>query len=256
MQLAVIDSYDMYIKEISRFPVLSEKSELEYALDYYHNKSLESAKVLIQSCLRYVVRIAHQYKNYHLPITNLIQEGNIGLMQAIKKFDPYKNRRLVQYALYWIRAYIHTYVMNNCSLVKIGTKKYSKDLFFNPTEKSHKFLQSQIDEMNIRKSGDSSLDIPYNDKSEETFANILANEDYDVETDYIEKEEEYILKDKIKEAMCKLSDRERDIVYNRIMIDSPIKLQELADKYNVSKERIRQLESIAINKIKKGLQNV
>jgi RNA polymerase sigma-32 factor len=268
--LAVTTTLDIYIAEINRFPILSAEEEFKLAVRLKKFDDIEAAEKLIVSNLRFVVKIAHEYRNYGLKLADLIQEGNIGLMHAVKKFDPYKGYRLISYAVWWIRAYIQNYVIKTWSLVKIGTTQAQRKLFFklNQAKKRLKGLsqknpefgeiaeslgvrESDIEEMDLRLSNrDLSLDSYISEDGESTHMDFLTYEGEDQEMSLIKKEEMDLVKRNIAGALANLNEKETYIIKNRVMTDNPKTLQEIGNKYNITRERARQIEKQALKKLR------
>ena len=273
LSLAVAsDTLEYYMRQIKQFKLLSREDELELANRYRRFGDLEAAQRLICSNLRFVVKIAHEYRGYGMKTLDLIQEGNIGLMMAVKKFDPSKGLRLISYAVWWIKAYINNFVIRNWSLVKIGTTQAQKKLFFKLNQVQRAFEKlgdeypqlettkaldvsvEEVDEMERRLGGrDTSIDVPLTEDSDYTLLETLPDTRDNQEEEYIEREREATLTMKVKDALQHLNDRERTIITSRILAEHPVTLQELADQYQVSRERIRQLESNALKKLKSVL---
>jgi RNA polymerase sigma-32 factor len=267
---AVTTTLDIYISEINRFPILSAKEEFKLAVRLKKYNDIEAAEKLIVSNLRFVVKIAHEYRNYGLKLADLIQEGNIGLMHAVKKFDPYKGYRLISYAVWWIRAYIQNYIIKSWSLVKIGTTQAQRKLFFklNQAKKgldglSQKKLElgeiaeslgvkeSEIEEMDLRLGNrDLSLDSYINDDGELTHIDYLTYDGENQEMSLIKKEEMDLVKRNISGALANLNEKETYIIMNRVMTDNPKTLQEIGNKYNITRERARQIEKQALKKLR------
>lgn len=269
----VTGTLDLYMAEVSRFPVLAADEEFRLAVRLKKYNDMEAAEKLVVSNLRFVVKIAHEYRNYGLKLSDLVQEGNIGLMHAVKKFDPYKGYRLISYAVWWIRAYIQNYIIKSWSLVKIGTTQAQRKLFFklsqakkrlqNLSEKKPEFGEiaetlgvrpEDIAEMDLRMSGrDLSLDIPVTEGGESTHMDRLMFEGEDQETALIRKEERALVQHNIAGALAKLSEKESFIIRNRVMADTPLTLQEIGDRYRISRERARQIEKQALRKLAKAI---
>jgi RNA polymerase sigma-32 factor len=267
---AVTTTLDIYISEINRFPILSAEEEFKVAVRLKKFDDIEAAEKLIVSNLRFVVKIAHEYRNYGLKLADLIQEGNIGLMHAVKKFDPYKGYRLISYAVWWIRAYIQNYIIKSWSLVKIGTTQAQRKLFFKLnqakkrleglSQKNPEFGEiaeslgvrvSEIEEMDLRLSNrDLSLDSYINEDGESTHIDFLTYDGEDQEMALIKKEEMDLVKRNIAGALANLNEKETYIIKNRVMTDSPKTLQEIGNKYNITRERARQIEKQALKKLR------
>ena len=265
-----LGSLDAYLERVSRIPVLTREQEHELAVKFRNEDDLNAARELVLSHLRFVVHIARGYSGYGLPIGDLIQEGNVGLMKAVKRFDPDMNVRLVSFAVHWSRAEIHEYVLRNWRLVKIATTKAQRKLFFNlrRLKKNLAWLSAdetravaqdlgvspaEVTEMEQRLSArDMSFDPTPESDEEEVFtpAAYLAAPDSNP-ADEVEAEEwETDSAERLAPAMGRLDDRSRDILQKRWMTEEKSTLHELADKYGVSAERIRQIESNALGKLR------
>ncbi|HYA14045.1 MAG TPA: RNA polymerase sigma factor RpoH [Syntrophales bacterium] len=267
---SVTSTLDIYIAEINRFPVLSADEEFRLAVRFKKYNDVDAAEKLVVSNLRFVVKIAHEYRNYGVKLTDLIQEGNIGLMHAVKKFDPYKGYRLISYAVWWIRAYVQNFIIKSWSLVKIGTTQAQRKLFFklsqakkkleNLSKKNPEFgeiaeslgvKEHEIEEMDLRLSHrDLSLDSYINDESETSHMDYLTYGGEDQEMALIKKEEMHLVKRNIAGALANLNERESFIIKHRIMTDNPITLQEIGNKFNITRERARQIEKQALKKLR------
>ena len=265
---------EQYINNVNNFPILSPDKEYDLATRWKKNKDLNAAKILVASHLRLVVSIAYNFKNYGIPISDLISSGNLGLMQALQKFEPDKGFRFSTYAMFWIKAEIYANVLNNWSIVKIGTSANQKKIFFNlskakkalgimdnrlsndQTKQIANFLQvPEKDIINISTrilSRDLSLNTPINNDSDsmERISNLVDNR-YDIqkssELDNLRNKSLSIL----KEELLKLPERDRDILKARRLQDPISTLESLSIKYGISKERVRQIEDRAFNKIKR-----
>ncbi|MBE9546653.1 MAG: RNA polymerase factor sigma-32, partial [Proteobacteria bacterium] len=253
----VSGTLDVYISQINQFPLLSTEEEFKLAVRYKKHNDMEAAEKLVVSNLRFVVKIAHEYKNYGIKLLDMIQEGNIGLMHAVKKFDPYKGYKLISYAVWWIRAYIQNFIIKSWSLVKIGTTQAQRKLFFKLNQAKRKLQtisvknpefreiaeslnvkEVEVEEMDRRLNNrDLSLDASINDEGESTYIDYLTYEGEDQEKSLIKKEETALVKKNIDGALSKLNERESYIVKNRIMADDPETLQEIGDKFNITRER-------------------
>ena len=266
----VTGTLDIYIGEINRHPLLTAEEEFKLAVELKKNNDIEAAEKLIVSNLRFVVKIAHEYRNYGIKLTDLIQEGNIGLMHAVKKFDPYKGYRLISYAVWWIRAYMQNYIIKSWSLVKIGTTQAQRKLFFklsqakkrleNLSEKNPEFSEIaeslgvkevELAEMDLRLSHrDLSLDAFISEDGESTHMDYLAYEGEDQEISLIKKEEMALVKRNIAGALAKLNEKEKYIIKHRVMADHPETLQEIGNRYHITRERARQIEKQALSKMR------
>jgi len=266
---AVSDSFDQYMAQINRFDVLSRQEEFELARRYKQRGDVDAAHRLICANLRFVVKIAQEYRGYSVRMLDLIQEGNIGLMMAVKKFEPERGFRLISYAVWWIRAYIQNFIVRTWSLVKIGTTQAQKKLFFKlaqtraalrqltgqeATEDIARELQvrdDEVEEMALRMAGrDASLDVELNEGEDYTLLHTLADSRDNQEQLLIQHEEQTNLSEQVNEALRHLNRREQEIIEARILRDNPLTLQELADRFSISRERVRQLEKNALEKIK------
>ncbi len=269
----VRNSLESYIMQINKLPLLTQEEEFELAVRYRKYDDLDAVQKLITSNLRFVVKVAFEYKSYGIKILDLIQEGNIGLMMAIKKFDPYKGYRFISYAIWWIRAYIQNFIIKNWSLVKIGTTQAQKKLFYKigkvrkalesnrENEKKYEVLAKDLDvakediiEMEQRMSSrDLSLDAPFDDSQELTHFDLLKETSPNQEEVLGEEEEKKILQNNVQSAMKHLNDKEEYVIKNRIMADSPLTLQEIGNHLKLSRERVRQIEIEALKKLKKEM---
>jgi len=265
-----VGSLDAYLERVSRIPVLSREEERALADRFRRDNDLSAARQLVLSHLRFVVHIARGYGGYGLPVGDLIQEGNVGLMKAVKRFDPSMNVRLVSFAVHWIRAEIHEYVLRNWRLVKIATTKAQRKLFFNlrRLKKNLAWLSAEetaavardlgvsigeVTEMEKRLAArDLSFDPTPETEDEEVYspAAYLPAPDSDPAESVESAEWESNSSDQLRGALDRLDARSRDILQRRWMTDDKATLQELADKYGVSAERIRQIESNALGKLR------
>ena len=268
-----------YLEEIKKFPLLSAEEEYTLANRWQVHKDTNAAHQLVTSHLRLVAKIAMGYKGYGLPITDIISEGNIGLMQAAQKFDPEKGFRLTTYAMWWIKAAMQEYILRSWSLVKIGTTAVQKKLFFNLRSAKNRIQayeegdlkqenlekisnqlnvpEKEVINMNRRLSGgDPSLNATIKADGDQTgeWQDWLESDEPNQEESYSEKEEENLRKEMINESLQVLNDRELDIIQTRKLSDTPTTLEELSEKYNISRERIRQIEVRALEKVKEALE--
>jgi RNA polymerase sigma-32 factor len=263
-----------YIRKVNEMPMLSADEERDLAIDYRDNGNLEAARQLVMSQLRYVVRVAKGLSGYGLPQADLIQEGNIGLMKAVKSFDPDHGVRLVSFAVHWIKAEIFDYILRNWRTVKIATTKAQRKLFFNlrksrarlgwMTESEVDTLAEKLDvksgtvkEMELRMSGgDVSFDIDNDDDEDNAHpapSNYLQDMRYNPESALVEKDQEQTQTAQISEALASLDERSRDIIQRRWLNDDKPTLHDLADEYGVSAERIRQIEKKALGVMKNSM---
>jgi RNA polymerase sigma-32 factor len=266
-----------YLEEIRRFPMLEPQQEYMLAKRWQEHEDAAAAQKLVTSHLRLVARIAMGYRGYGLPIGEVISEGNVGLMQAVKRFDPDKGFRLATYAMWWIRAAIQEYILRSWSLVKMGTTASQKKLFFN-LRKAKSQLQAleegdlrpdqvktiatnlgvpeeDVISMNRRLGGDASLNAPLRADSESgEWQDWLVDDSPDQETTLAESEEMDRRRVYLETAMESLNDRERRIFTARRLVDDPLTLEELSSEFGVSRERIRQIEVRAFEKVQKAVQ--
>jgi RNA polymerase sigma-32 factor len=265
-----LGSLDAYIERVSQIPVLSRESELELATRFHRDNDLDAARQLVLAHLRFVVHVARGYMGYGLPVGDLIQEGNVGLMKAVKRFDPSVGVRLVSFAVHWIRAEIHEYVLRNWRLVKVATTKAQRKLFFNlrRLKKNLAWLSdaetravardlgvtpAEVTEMEKRLSArDLSFDPAPEGDDEDTYspAMYLPAADSDPSVAVEEEDWEDTTAERLGDALETLDARSRDILKSRWMTESKATLHELAARYNVSAERIRQIEANAIKKLR------
>ena len=270
-----------YLNEIKKFPMLSAEKEYTLATRLNVHGDTEAAHQLVTSHLRLVAKLAMGYKGYGLPITDIISEGNVGLMQAVQKFDPEKGFRLATYARWWVKAAMQEYILRSWSLVKIGTTAVQKKLFFNlrkaknqiqayedgdlnpeNLEKISKQLnvpEKEVVNMNRRMAGaDPSLNakVASDDGSLTEWQDWLVEESPNQEEEFAEQEEDGIRKELISESLKVLNERELDIIQTRRLEETPTTLEELSEKYDISRERVRQIEVRALEKIKEEIENL
>ena len=266
-----------YLEQIKKFPMLAAEEEYMLAKNWRSTGNLKSAEKLVTSHLRLVAKIAMGYRGYGLPVNEMISEGNIGLMQAVKKFEPEKGFRLATYAMWWIKASIQEYILRSWSLVKIGTTTAQKKLFFNlkklknqispraegDLKNEHvKEIASRLDvredevvSMNRRLSGkEQSLNAPIGEDGDE-WQDWLIDKNMDQEVSFAQQEEMENRKDLLKDSISILNEREREILYSRRLTDDPLTLEDLSKKYKISRERIRQIENKAFEKLQKHMIN-
>ncbi len=274
---SVEDGLSQYLKEIYKFPILSFEEEQKLAYDFKDNQNLKAAHTLVTSHLALVVKIVKKFRGYNMPIVDLISEGNIGLMIAVKKFDPDKGFRLSTYAMMWIRVHIQDYVMKNWSLVKIGTNRAQKRLFFNlrKLKSALNVLDSSLSDTHCEKIAtklnvtikevkemegrlgvnDFSLSINNFEDSTESWEERLVDDSPTPDDVYEQKEFSSYKNNLLKEAIQSLNDREKDIFISRHLLDNPLTFEELGVKYNVSKQRIEQIEKVTYEKVRKYIIN-
>ncbi len=263
-----------YLNKIASIPMLEAEEEKHLALNLQRNNDLLAAEKLVSSHLRLVVKIAYSYKNYGLPMMDMISEGNIGLLKAVKKFDVAKGFRLSTYAMWWIKAQIQEYILNSWSLVKIGTSLTKKKLFFNLGKIKNKILDYEQNNLSLKqekiiakelgvnindvKEMSSRLnqadlylyDRVSNEEDSDYMIDYIADNNIDQENILINSQEEEKNKEKLQLAIASLNEREKEILIARKLRDKPITLDVLSGKYKISKERVRQIEQAAFNKVK------
>ena len=268
--LVKFDPLQRYLAEISNYKLLTRKQEKKLGIRIQEHDDEEAAYIMVTSNLRLVVKIALEFQRVWMQnLLDLIQEGNIGLMQAVRKFDPYKNVKFSYYASFWIKAYILKFIMDNWRLVKIGTTQGQRKLFFKLKKEKQKLIEEGFDpkpkllserlgvsereivDMDQRLDGwDISLDAPLKDDTDTERIEILKTPSDSVEEQVAKKEIESLLHNKIAKFRKKLTKRELEIFDLRIFSDSPVTLQKIGDRYGISRERVRQVEKNVIKKIK------
>ena len=271
-----VGGLSLYLAQIKKFPMLDAEEEYLLAKNWRENGNLKSAHKLVTSHLRLVAKIAMGYRGYGLPVNELISEGNLGLMQAVKKFDPEKGFRLATYAMWWIKAAIQEYVLRSWSLVKMGTTTAQKKLFFNLKKLKNKIAPGQegdlkdeqvneiskrldvksteVINMNRRMMGqEKSLNAPIKSGETDEWQDWLVDDNLDQELIVSQKQEYDEKKELLKDAMKILNDREKKIIEARRLSENPKTLEDLSKKYNISRERIRQIETKAFEKLQKSM---
>ncbi|WP_341488953.1 RNA polymerase sigma factor RpoH [Photobacterium damselae subsp. damselae] len=275
MALVAADSLDSYIQAVNRYPMLTAEQEKELAERLHFDGDIDAAKALVMSHLRFVVHIARGYSGYGLPMADLIQEGNIGLMKAVKRFNPEVGVRLVSFAVHWIKAEIHEFVLRNWRIVKVATTKAQRKLFFN-LRKSKKRLgwfnneeinmvadqlgvePSEVREMESRLAAQDATFEMSNDDDDRDFAPAapayyLEDKSSDIARSYEENNWETHATNRLSQALASLDERSQFIVRSRWLDEDKSTLQDLADRFGVSAERIRQLEKNAMKKLKEAV---
>ena len=273
-----VGGLSLYLAQIKKFPMLDAEEEYMLAKNWRENGNLKSAHKLVTSHLRLVAKIAMGYRGYGLPVNELISEGNIGLMQAVKKFDPDKGFRLATYAMWWIKASIQEYVLRSWSLVKMGTTTAQKKLFFNLKKIKNQIApgqegdlkDEQVNEISKRLDVDSkevvnmnrrmmgqekSLNDPIKSGESDEWQDWLVDSSLDQELIVSQKQEYNDKKELLNDAMKILNEREKAIINARRLSENPKTLEELSKKYNISRERIRQIETKAFEKLQKSMIN-
>ena len=262
------DPLKKYLSEVSKYPVLSREEELEIATKIHNNKDIEAAQKLAISNLKLVVKIALEYYNTYLNILDLIQEGNVGLLHAVKKYNPYKGTKFSTYASFWIRAYILKYIMDSWSLVKIGTTQGQRKLFYRLNKEKQKLealgifpapqllastldvKEEEVESMQKRLAyTDISLETPIHEEGDDTVMDMIKTGE-NVEEIVSDKEMSDMLTQRVTEFKKGLNEKELFIFEHRIMVDESMTLQEIGEKFKISRERVRQIENKVLNKFK------
>ena len=267
----------IYLAQIRKFPMLAAEEEYMLAKNWRKTGNLKSAEKLVTSHLRLVAKIAMGYKGYGLPVNEMISEGNVGLMQAVKKFEPEKGFRLATYAMWWIKAAIQEYILRSWSLVKIGTTTAQKKLFFNLKKLKNQIAprtegdlrnehvseiakklnvkEEEVVSMNRRLSGkEHSLNAPIGEDGDQ-WQDWVVDKEMDQELRFAQQEEMGQRKDLLQDSLKILNEREKEILYARRLTDEPLTLENLSKKYKISRERIRQIENKAFEKLQKHMLN-
>lgn len=266
------DPLSLYIREIEKIPLLTLEEEKRLTKELVDTGDIDVAKQLVQSNLRLVVKIAMEYRKAHQNIMDLIQEGNIGLMKAVSKYDPDKGAKLSYYASWWIRSYILKFILDNFRLVKIGTTAEQKKLFFNLMKEKERLAKLGIEpstkkisetlgvsekavalmdkRLDYNSGGEVSIDAQIKGDSDTTFSDFLASDEEDIDLQLGNIEEVDILKQHLGDFLGGLKDRDREIFHKRLLREVPLSLQAIADEYGVSRERIRQIEERLLGKLK------
>jgi RNA polymerase sigma-32 factor len=272
--LVPFDPLQRYLTEIRRFPLLNREDEHELAVRYKEYGDVEAAYKLVTSNLRLVVMIAREYQKAFKNLLDLIQEGNMGLMEAVKNFDPYRGVRFPSYAVWWIRAYMIRYIMNDWRMVKIGTTQAQRKLFFNLQKEKEKIeaegltpgpkllaqrlnvKEDEVVEMEQRLAGrDLSVDVPIGDDEEATLLSFLQDTKKTPEEEFAETQYRELLRDKMEQFAKSLKDKELVIYRERLLNDDPLTLREIGEKYGISRERVRQIEERVKKKLKTYLKD-
>jgi RNA polymerase sigma-32 factor len=271
-------SLELYLSEINRFPLLSVEDEQRLAREFRDGGDTRAAHRLVTANLRFVVKVAYEYRSYGFRMADLVQEGNIGLMKAVQKFDPDKGIRLISYAVWWIRAYIQNFILKSWSLVKLGTTQAQRKLFFSlartkrelekasgqgpgsPAQDAQRVAHrlrvktSEVQEMEQRMEGrDLSLDAPMGDDGGYTHVDFVASGSPQQDEELSSAEEQQVVSGRVGTALARLDARERYIIQQRVMNDRPLTLKELGEHFGFSRERARQLEIRAKEKLRQEL---
>jgi RNA polymerase sigma-32 factor len=267
--LVPFDPLQRYLAEIRRFPLLTREEEHRLAVEYKEYGKVEAAYKLVTANLRLVVMIAREYQKAFRNLLDLIQEGNMGLMEAVKNFDPYRGVRFPSYAVWWIRAYMIRYIMNDWRMVKIGTTQAQRKLFFNLQKEKEKLetegltpgpkllaqrlnvKEDEVVEMEQRlASRDLSVDMPMGDEEEATLLHFLPDQKESPEEQIAETQYQQLLREKMEEFAGGLKDKELVIFRERLLNEEPLTLREIGEKYDISRERVRQIEERVKKKLK------
>lgn len=272
--LTSTDPLVMYLNEIRRYQVLTREEEMALAKKYFESKDPEAAQALVKANLRFVVKVAAEYSKFGSKMIDLIQEGNVGLMHAVREFNPYKGARLITYAVWWIRGYIQEFLMRQYSMVRIGTTQNQRKLFYQ-LQKEKEALdamgiepnaalissrlgipEDEVRDMTMRMSGrDVSLDRPVDDDSGTTLGDLQRGpSEQPLDEALAHNEQLEILKQKIEEIRPELSEREKIILDERILNDDPLTLQEIGEKHGITREAVRQMEARLLKKIKTKME--
>ncbi len=276
-RIAEAGNLSRYLREIRKFPMLQPEEEYMLAKRWREHGDPDAAQRLVTSHLRLVAKIAMGYRGYGLPLSELISEGNVGMMQAVKRFDPDQGFRLATYAMWWIRASIQEYILHSWSLVKMGTTAAQKKLFFNLRRLKRQLdvreegdlapdtakkiadrlnvREAEVVEMNRRMSGrDQSLNAPMAEDGDMEWQDWVEDESASQESSLGEQEEIRVRRDLLRRAMTGLTDRERHIITERRLSDTPKTLEDLAGEYGITRERVRQIEQAAVLKLQQGVK--
>jgi RNA polymerase sigma-32 factor len=267
--LVPYDPLSRYLTEIRRFPLLSREEESEIAKRYHESRDPQDARQLVTANLRLVVKIAHEFARASRNLLDLIQEGNIGLIEAVKSFDPYRGIRFPSYAVWWIRAYVIRYLMNNWRLVKIGTTQAQRKLFFNLKKESDRLeaegfspqprllaqrigvKETEVREMQERMGqSEVSLDQPTGADEDTRLLDVLPDTDHNPEEATANAEWRAFAKDKVEQFASTLKDKELEIFNSRLLAEQPVTLQEIGERFGISRERVRQIETRLKRKLK------
>jgi RNA polymerase sigma-32 factor len=273
--LARVSDLDRYMAEIRQYRVLNAEEERELAIRWRDHQDTAAAHALVTANLRFVVKIAMEYRGYTTRLLDLIQEGSVGLMQAVKRFDPDRGYRLISFAVYWIRAYIHSFLMGSMHMIKIGTSRAHRKLFFKLRSLKGKLganghltegevlaqvatktgvrMHEVIEMDRYMSSNDASLDAPVGE-AQTSLAELLPNQDINQETMFLALEEKADLSARLEAALATLLPKEREIIEKRFLQESPLQLKDIGAAMGVSKQRVSQLEQRAMGKLKNALQ--
>ena len=268
LDLSSTDSIEIYLNQLRQTPLLSKEEEISLFKKLNTSDDLDAARKLVLAHLRFVVHVAKTYKGYGLPLLDLIQEGNIGLMKAVKKFDPSKNVRLLSFAIYWIRAEIHEFVIKNWRIVKVATTKAQRKLFFKLrskkkdiswlTESERKNIAQELnvksETVTLMESRLSGNDVPYDPSDEDEISpSTYLTDNIDPLTKLQYENDNSVNLNNLESAMSRLDDRSKDIIKQRYLLEDKVTLDELSKKYKISKERVRQIENQSLDLLKNNM---
>jgi RNA polymerase sigma-32 factor len=273
-ELVPVDPLSRYLADLRRFPVLSREKESEIARRYHKYRNPEDAYRLVTANLRLVVKIANEFARASRNLLDLIQEGNVGLMEAVKNFDPYRGIRFPSYAVWWVRAYIYRYLINNWRLVKIGTTQAQRKLFFNLRKESERLeaegfvpqpkllaqrmgvKESEVREMQERMAqSEVSLDAPAGPEDDTRLGDVIPDTEWNPEEATAREEWRNFAHDKVEQFAATLKDKELEIFRTRLMAEEPPTLQEVGARFGISRERVRQIESRLKRRLKEFIKN-
>jgi RNA polymerase sigma-32 factor len=273
-QLVPVDPLSRYLAELRRFPVLSREEETEIARRYHKYRNREDAYRLVTANLRLVVKIANEFARASRNLLDLIQEGNVGLMEAVKNFDPYRGIRFPSYAVWWVRAYIYRYLINNWRLVKIGTTQAQRKLFFNLRKESERLeaegltpqpkllaqrmgvKESEVREMQERLAqSEVSLDAPAGPEDDTRLGEVIPDTEWNPEETAAREEWRNFARDKVEQFVASLKDKELEIFRARLLSEEPPTLQEVGARFGISRERVRQIESRLKRRLREFLKD-
>ena len=268
LDLSSTDSIEIYLNQLRQTPLLSKEEEISLFKKLNTSDDLDAARKLVLAHLRFVVHVAKTYKGYGLPLLDLIQEGNIGLMKAVKKFDPTKNVRLLSFAIYWIRAEIHEFVIKNWRIVKVATTKAQRKLFFKLrskkkdiswlTESERKNIAQELnvksETVTLMESRLSGNDVSYDPSDEDEISpSTYLTDNIDPLTKLQYENDNSVNLNNLESAMSRLDDRSKDIIKQRYLLEDKVTLDELSKKYKISKERVRQIENQSLDLLKNNM---
>ena len=268
LDLSSTDSIEIYLNQLRQTPLLSKEEEISLFKKLNTSDDLDAARKLVLAHLRFVVHVAKTYKGYGLPLLDLIQEGNIGLMKAVKKFDPSKNVRLLSFAIYWIRAEIHEFVIKNWRIVKVATTKAQRKLFFKLrskkkdvswlTESERKNIAQELnvksETVTLMESRLSGNDVSYDPSDEDEISpSTYLTDNIDPLTKLQYENDNSVNLNNLESAMSRLDDRSKDIIKQRYLLEDKVTLDELSKSFNISKERVRQIENQSLDLLKNNM---